>query len=116
MEKYKNGQKGNDRVVRASSAISDPREEVTIDKYRKSIAGRDVPGEQSASMANGRKLFDNLIAVQPFLTCRELATVMKVSEWTIRKWKSREIIPYRQFGRSVRFCFEDVLQALNTRR
>ena len=68
------------------------------------------------SMPNkfGKEIFENQIP-NIFLTCRQLAEMLGVSEHTVRKWRKFKTIPYRKFGRSVRFQFEDVLKALEER-
>ena len=58
-------------------------------------------------------IFDNQIA--EFLSSDELAIKLGVSVHTVRKWRKLEIIPYRKFGRSVRFLLKEVREALEIR-
>ena len=50
---------------------------------------------------------------QIFLSCGQLAGILGVSIHTVRKWRQYEAIPYRKFGRSVRYVLDEVLLALN---
>jgi len=59
-------------------------------------------------------LFDNRISheLPVYLTCLELARVLKVSEHTIRAWRKLRIITPKKFRRSVRWLLDEVLEEL----
>lgn len=44
-----------------------------------------------------------------FLDCGQLAEILGVSIHTVRKWRQYEEIPYRKFGRSIRYVLDEVL-------
>jgi len=69
-----------------------------------------------AETTNGL-LFDKKIAELPrYLTSAELASVLGVSEFTIRSWRKSRIITPNKFGRSVRYLLDEVLEELSNRR
>jgi len=51
-----------------------------------------------------------------YLTCLELAQVLKVSVHTIRSWRKLRIITPQKFGRSVRWLLNEVVEELSKRR
>jgi predicted DNA-binding transcriptional regulator AlpA len=62
-------------------------------------------------------LFDNRIEnCSRYLTSADLASVLSVSQHTIRAWRKYRIITPKKFGRSVRWLLEDVLEELAKRR
>jgi hypothetical protein len=64
------------------------------------------------------QLFDNRISheLPIYLTCLELAQVLKVSVHTIRSWRKLRIITPKKFGRSVRWLLNEVVEELSKRR
>ncbi len=49
--------------------------------------------------------------VQPnakYLTTDDVMEMLGVSRTTIKNWRDNKLLPYRKFGRSVRFTMEDV--------
>ncbi len=50
-----------------------------------------------------------------FLNAEQLAEKLSVSIHTIRKWRKYQLIPYKKFGRSIRFSYDEVLSALEAR-
>jgi len=63
-------------------------------------------------------LFDNRIShkLPIYLTCAELAGILKVSEHTIRAWRKLRKITPKKFGRSVRWLLNEVLEELSKGR
>lgn len=62
----------------------------------------------------GSGLFDNQIP-NGFINSAQLAQLLGISIHTVRKWTKFRTIPYRKFGRAVRFHLGDVLGALSKR-
>lgn len=63
----------------------------------------------------GNVLFENRIDDR-YLSSAELATMLGLSEHTIRAWRKFRIIIPIKFGRSVRWLLKDVLEQLTKRR
>ena len=74
-------------------------------------------GSATAALQRAQ-LSDNRISheLQVYLTCLELAQVLKVSVHTIRSWRKLRIITPQKFGRSVRWLLNEVVEELSTRR
>ena len=72
----------------------------------------------SAELLRDEMLFDNRIShkLPIYLTCLELAQVLKVSVHTIRSWRKFRIITPKKFGRSVRWLLNEVVEELSKRR
>ena len=49
---------------------------------------------------------------EEFLAAPELAQRLSLSVHTIRKWKAMKLIPYRQFGRAIRYKQDEVVAAI----
>ena len=65
----------------------------------------------------GNLLFDNRIENSSrYLTSAELASILGVSQHTVRAWRKYRIITPKKFGRSVRWLLEEVLKELAKRR
>ena len=63
------------------------------------------------------QLFDNRIENNSrYLTSAELASILGLSDHTIRAWRKYRIITPKKFGRSVRWLLEEVLEELSKRR
>jgi len=63
------------------------------------------------------QLFDSRIENNSrYLTSAELASILGLSDHTIRAWRKYRIITPKKFGRSVRWLLEEVLEELSKRR
>ena len=71
--------------------------------------------ESSTAMQFEPRLFDNRIDGR-YLSSAELATLLGLSEHTIRAWRKFRIITPIKLGRSVRWLLKDVLEELTKRR
>ena len=64
-----------------------------------------------------RVLFENQGLTQlhknVFVTDVVLAEQLSLSVNTIRKWRAQERIPYRKFGRSIRYKMDEVVEAIS---
>ena len=47
-----------------------------------------------------------------YLAAPELAQRLSLSVHTIRKWKAMGLIPYRKFGRAIRYKQDEVVRAV----
>ena len=50
-----------------------------------------------------------------FLRERQLADLLSVSVFTVRKWRAQGRIPYRKFGRAIRYNYDEVVEAISER-
>ena len=66
-------------------------------------------------MQSEQVLFDNKIDGR-YLSSAELATLLGLSQHTIRAWRKFRIITPIKLGRSVRWLLKDVLEELTKRR
>jgi DNA invertase Pin-like site-specific DNA recombinase len=55
------------------------------------------------------RLFDNHIQENSYVTAEGLAKALSLSIHTIRKWRKQQKITGHKFGRSVRYCVDEVL-------
>jgi predicted DNA-binding transcriptional regulator AlpA len=70
---------------------------------------------RSTVMQSEQVLFDNKIDGR-YLSSAELATLLGLSQHTIRAWRKFRIITPIKLGRSVRWLLKDVLEELTKRR
>ena len=83
---------------------------------------RETVGFQKGKPERKSKLiFDNGIGrtqeERNLIDARQLANRLGMSVWTIRKWKSRQEIPYLVIGKkSVRYDYDAVVNHLQKRR
>lgn len=64
------------------------------------------------------EFFDNLglarLKDPEYLRDIDLAFKLSISIHTIRKWKSQGKIPFRQFGRAIRYKMDEVVDAISS--
>lgn len=77
-----------------------------------------LPSTNAGVLSPSEQLFDNRIShkLPIYLTCAELAGILKVSEHTIRAWRKLRKITPKKFGRSVRWLLNEVLEELSKGR
>jgi len=63
----------------------------------------------------GRDVFDRLGDYDRFLTAKELARILAISEKTIYTYVSKKMIPYYKIESNVRFRAKDIATWLNRR-
>ena len=57
-----------------------------------------------------------MMHVESFYTAADLAKLLSVSDKTIYAWVKKKLIPYYQFGKSIRFNRKDVDKWLESHR
>lgn len=50
--------------------------------------------------------------MEQLLTTKQIAEKLQIAEITVYKWREKGM-PYKQFGRTVRFDYDEVLEWIN---
>ena len=63
-----------------------------------------------SGLLGGHYIFD---PSKVFYSAESLAKALSLSVHTIRKWKAQGRIPYRKFGRSIRYNLNEVIEVIS---
>lgn len=98
-------------------------EVVAVDHVLMGMHEHDLPLRPDQAHRSGpeakkpqqRVSLGDIPAEHRLLTTAEAAAYFQVTERTVEAWRAKRLLPYRKIGRTIRYRFGDLLQALDER-